>query len=562
MVFKRPLLFLSLPSLALVLGLVWFRRKRSNVHCDTGGENKSNLIQNNQSEKITLNNYKHSNSLPIENNISKTELLDKLGKSAPIDIIPNLRSPPFNKNTTDKNIDPELLNNKIKDTEFKTLNSIEEQEDFGSISSPIDLPDSGERRRFSFSPRTIKIDMDEPIVVKASMAAKISPKNSFAETKYTEECIEDRDSANHSPMLELTKHSNVDEYNHHSNDNNKMIMTEEETRNPPVSSPPLSLCSIHSNDSGKGSSPPHSIGAPPTSYEFLLPLNLVGQIIGRKGSYVSQIKSKTGADVIVKKHPETNKMKICSIKGTEKEIDAAIAMIRTKLPENRYPNLTMARVYFTAPQTVIALPALDTTCLRLQLIEGINNDVIISTVMSGGHVFFQQPLHPSYPSLNILQSCMLQSYSMDDSPALPEITEDAICVAPTNGGWYRVQIISHNPETQSCLVKYLDYGGYTSVLGTDLRQIRTDFMTVSFQAIECLLSNIKPVGGGTAWVPEAAEFLQQLSKGIILQAQVAGYSSDGLPEVLLYACIAPDNVVFINQELVARGLAEWTEESQ
>lgn len=128
------------------------------------------------------------------------------------------------------------------------------------------------------------------------------------------------------------------------------------------------------------------------------------------------------------------------------------------------------------------------------MVEGINNDVTIGAIMSGGHVFLQQPLHPSYPSLNILQNCMFQSYSMGNTPKLPELTDDAICCAPIDGIWYRVQIISHNPEIQTCLVKYLDFGGYFSVSSSELRQIRTDFMTVPFQAMECLLSNIKPAG--------------------------------------------------------------------
>lgn len=128
------------------------------------------------------------------------------------------------------------------------------------------------------------------------------------------------------------------------------------------------------------------------------------------------------------------------------------------------------------------------------MVEGINNDVTIGAIMSGGHVFLQQPLHPSYPSLNILQNCMFQSYSIGNTPKLPELLDDAICCAPIDGIWYRVQIVSHNPEIQTCLVKYLDFGGYFSVSSTELRQIRKDFMTVPFQAMECLLSNIKPAG--------------------------------------------------------------------
>lgn len=89
---------------------------------------------------------------------------------------------------------------------------------------------------------------------------------------------------------------------------------------------------------------------------------------------------------------------------------------------------------------------------------------------------------------------MNQSYSMIETPILPEIKEDSICVAPIQGNWYRVQIVSHDPQMQTCVVKYLDFGGYISVSTTDLRQIRTDLMAVPFQANECFLSNIKPIG--------------------------------------------------------------------
>lgn len=94
---------------------------------------------------------------------------------------------------------------------------------------------------------------------------------------------------------------------------------------------------------------------------------------------------------------------------------------------------------------------------------------------------------------------MNQSYTFGDAPQLIEVVDDAVCAVPVLGtdgatNWYRVQIISHNPETETCLVKYLDYGGYVSVSTHDLRQIRADFMTVPFQAIQVMLGNIKPVG--------------------------------------------------------------------
>jgi len=534
------------------------RRKKSGVHCDTGGNNNKSRIkaitaaEDKQSTDTkpngvcpeALQDLKRSQSLPCAANSTSSarDSIDRQsGKSAPIDIAPNPRSPPIK--LTEKQIDSEILKLKLEESDLKNLRSIEElSDDDFSADSPVDLPGSVERRRFSMSPSKVQ---EEPVVVKASMTAKVSPKGSFAET------VNGRDSANNSPTEEL---------DHLDTNGNPTQTGNGPVRNEPIASPPLSLCSLRSGDSGKGSSPPQSEGGALFSvYDFLVPVSLVQHLIGTKGRYVNQLKAKTGVNMIVKKHPATNKLRICSLEGTQKEIDAALQMLRSKMPSKRYPQVTLERVFFTESNTVIPLPALDPNCLQLQLIEGINNDVVISAVISGGQVFLQQPLHPSYPQLNVLQTFMSQSYSCIEAPALAEVLDSAICAAPVYGHWYRVQVISHNPQTDSALVKYLDYGGYVSVSAKELRQIRTDFMTVPFQATEVLLSNIKPVGD--EWLPEAAEVLYSLTSGIVLQAQIAGYTYDGYPEVYLYACLAKDNVVFINKELVARGLAVWVEDN-
>lgn len=66
---------------------------------------------------------------------------------------------------------------------------------------------------------------------------------------------------------------------------------------------------------------------------------------------------------------------------------------------------------------------------------------------------------------------------------------------PVNGIWYRVQIVDQDiEETERCVVKFLDFGGYMNVHFNELRQIRSDFMSVPFQATECLLSNVEPIG--------------------------------------------------------------------
>lgn len=90
---------------------------------------------------------------------------------------------------------------------------------------------------------------------------------------------------------------------------------------------------------------------------------------------------------------------------------------------------------------------------------------------------------------------MQTSYNTMEAPSLPNIQENMICVLRLNGEWYRVQI-SENDENDDkrCIVKLLDYGGYLNVHRNDLRQIRSDYLWLPFQATECVLSNIQPIG--------------------------------------------------------------------
>lgn len=395
MVPNRSILLVTLPSLALLLGFVWLRRKKSGVHCDTGGNNNNNkgrlkeqntikhqgklteIKEEEIEEEVHVQDLKRSHSLPCapQGSPNRDSFDRQSGKSAPIDIVPNQRSPPAR--LTEKQIDSEILKLKLEASDEKNLTSIKELEDDFEADSPVDLPGSIERRRFSLSP---KIE-EQPVIIKASMTAKVSPKGSFAETDGSVSVrSEDRDSANPSPLHDVNEE-------HHDSDTTIMIngneddwstqmeeeelraaahKDEEQARNTPIASPPLSLCSIRSTDSGKGSSPPHSEGGTLTSiYEFVVPIHVVPQLIGRKGNYVNQLKSKCGVNMIIKKHPTVNKLKLCSLEGTQKEIDAALKMIRMKLSEKRYPNITLQRVFFTLPNSVIPMPAMDSSCLQV-----------------------------------------------------------------------------------------------------------------------------------------------------------------------------------------------------
>ena len=132
--------------------------------------------------------------------------------------------------------------------------------------------------------------------------------------------------------------------------------------------------------------------------------------------------------------------------------------------------------------------------MQMNLVEGINNDVTISQIENGGHIFCVQPLHPTYQGFRLLEQNMNNSYSSCDAPSLPVVLPGTLCVACIQNNWYRVQVCEAIADTDLCLVKFVDYGGFVTIPVLQLRQIRTDMVALPFQAIECVLSNIKPTG--------------------------------------------------------------------
>lgn len=73
--------------------------------------------------------------------------------------------------------------------------------------------------------------------------------------------------------------------------------------------------------------------------------------------------------------------------------------------------------------------------------------------------------------------------------------ENTICIAHSVGRWYRAMVLSTDEEEDISYVKFLDYGGYAYVDNSMLKQIRADFLMLPFQAAECYLADIIPIGG-------------------------------------------------------------------
>lgn len=302
------------------------------------------------------------------------------------------------------------------------------------------------------------------------------------------------------------------------------------------------------------------------SYHFHMQDYLCGTFIGAAGSSINKLKNMCNCNIIVRDDHNTTsqkrvkvksrdrkfgegKLNLCIIEGTRANIDKCLDIIKERF--SKHPELTLEQI--NKPENTNL--SLSNGSVTLSLAEGIMHDVFISAVVNGGHVFIQQPAHPTFPALERLDSCMFNTYSQFPCPELARpILPNSICVVSNNDGWYRCQVVYYDEAEDLCDIKYIDYGGYDTVPASQMRQIRTDFLTLPFQAIECNLANIILTEEDTV----SANILEELVAGQIVQARMIGFSEEGVPMIHLYRA-SNGQTVLVNRELVDRSCADWIE---
>ncbi|GIX82311.1 hypothetical protein CEXT_522782 [Caerostris extrusa] len=104
-------------------------------------------------------------------------------------------------------------------------------------------------------------------------------------------------------------------------------------------------------------------------YEFELPQELCGRLIGKQGKHVKSIKDRSNANVYIKRHPFDPQLKIVVVEGSYTDVTEALGLIRRKYPLTRYPTVTLEKT--NIPPTSI-LPE----TLQLHLPAAVSCDVI------------------------------------------------------------------------------------------------------------------------------------------------------------------------------------------
>ncbi|XP_065172359.1 KH domain-containing protein akap-1-like isoform X2 [Atheta coriaria] len=583
--YSRQLLVFAVPTIAVLLTYFWFKRKRGVKQSDPGDSPsiaETKLTSNKTSELQEVSNTPtKSIATPSGGNIDRSPRVLST-PSTPIDIIipRELRS---------QRTSPIVISDEDLDIEIEKVKSMRSySSEHYKLSGGSDTID-GISTTSSTSSRTpakkakAKVQQPEDAMPAGKLDSQVKSKNQMktnaekkkgkmTPVKKVEEELSNMKLNQESETQEEVKVENgrkEEQANAHAEE--RQSSERDSANHSPadvmLASPSLSCISDNhsegSSDSGKGGSdvatPPSRTPAGdsmPLTYEFTLPQVLVGKLIGRFGTFVAEIKEKTRSHIVIKKHPTVGKLKLCVIEGSQSEIDKALKMIRERFPLKKHPEVTLEQVTVSTQMSSVPI---STDHIYLKLVEGVNNDTIVSCMVTPSHLFLQQPTHPSYPHLQVLSRYMMMCYSNPESPSMPKpIQPNTICVAESIGEWCRAMILSTSEEEDTSYVTFLDYGGFAVIPNDQLKQIRGDFLLLPFQAAECHLANIRPVGGDDAqWCDEAYKMVADVTKGALALAQIAEYTEHGIPLVLMYILVGPQSIVYLNDELVKRGFAEY-----
>ena len=179
--------------------------------------------------------------------------------------------------------------------------------------------------------------------------------------------------------------------------------------------------------------------------------------------------------------------------------------------------------------------------------------VTISCVLDSCRGFVQQTNNPTFVGLQNLEEEMHSNYSLETGPGaqlMRPIAPGSVVAVNTDQKWYRCQVVSYNPSLDTCDVKFVDHGGYTTIAADDLRQLKSEFLRLPFQAIEVYFAHVRPADHEIE-IDIASEILFNTSVSL----QLVGTAEDGVAMVQAYYYDG-DYVNLFTQEVIDTCMAE------
>ncbi|KAJ6646712.1 Tudor and KH domain-containing protein like [Pseudolycoriella hygida] len=276
---------------------------------------------------------------------------------------------------------------------------------------------------------------------------------------------------------------------------------------------------------------------PNLTEEILVPQSAYGKIVGRCGEVLQEICRKSQAKVYIDSgdRNEADMRRLC-ITGTRAHVNMAKQLIEEKIRidkesrENaqvkREPRGNVKAIVApeTSPATTTsAADAIQPTREKLSsnIIEG-QLEVFVSAVASPSRFWIQ--LHGKQSKeLDELTASMTEYYETGDNKNLHKIKDPYLgqivaAMFKYDSKWYRAEIVGilpndYNPRDVILDLYFVDFGDSEYVQPNEVFELRTDFLTLRFQAIECFLANVKPKCNDDLWDPEAISRFEELTHG-------------------------------------------------
>lgn len=268
--------------------------------------------------------------------------------------------------------------------------------------------------------------------------------------------------------------------------------------------------------------------------EMWVPSRACGRIIGRCGETIRNISKASNARISVENNVNKKNENRIVIKGTTDQIVVAQSLIQDKVEEDAEIRRKMELSQATRSPRNKASSPVNTTSASSKNVEerkevsepliATGSDgflqVYVSAVADPG-CFWVQVRSPRSVELDHLVDEMTEYYSQEENKQIHTIKDLAVgqIVAAqfpvVDNKWYRAEVRAvepneHDRNASRVDLYYVDYGDSEYLKQHEVYQLRTDFLTLRFQAIECNLANVKPSGDGEKWSEQATDLFEEL----------------------------------------------------
>lgn len=321
--------------------------------------------------------------------------------------------------------------------------------------------------------------------------------------------------------------------------------------------------------------------------DLWVPHSSISRLIGRNGEQISELRNLSGAKITVLDDDRSRNSKRISVKGTREQINVAKSLIEDvvekAIKQQECLEASLAKREPRIPpksadgaSKIVESPKAE----KMSPIPGQPEspfEIYVSAMVDPSR-FWVQIVGPKATELDCLVEEMTEYYGKIENRALHVLDEvkEGDLVAATflyDKKWYRAEVLkiieTESAETQAELY-YVDYGDTDTVSCKDLYELRTDFLRLHFQAIECFLARVEP--NGESWSEEAVDRFEEwthVAQWKKLSAKMNGYSirektrakreGSPVPGVDLYGIEEQD--IDIAEELVKSGLAVYKKDT-